>query len=142
MAAARILCIGNRFVGEDNFGPRVYDTLAGMEYPDEVEIVDGGLAGLNLLRYLEDGRQVIFVDAVSGFAPIGEITVIDGDTVARQSTGGFGHEAGLPFLLRVLPAVVDNPPPRIRLVGCEGGASDSAVLDAARLSLQLALEAR
>ncbi len=139
--AARILCIGNRFVGEDDFGPRVYDRLEGMERPAEVEIVDGGLAGLNLLRYLEDGRQVVFVDAVSGFGPIGEITVIDGDIVARQATGSFGHEAGLPFLLHILPAVVDNPPPRIRLVGCEGGASDGAVLDAARLSLQLALEA-
>ncbi|OGT10477.1 MAG: hypothetical protein A3F73_10100 [Gallionellales bacterium RIFCSPLOWO2_12_FULL_59_22] len=141
MVAARILCIGNRFVGGDDFGPRVYDTLAGMERPADVEIVDGGLAGLNLLRFLEDGRPVVFVDAVSGFASIGEITVIDGDTVARQTNGSFGHEAGLPFLLSVLPAVVDNPPPRIRLVGCEGGASDGAVLDAARLSLQLALEA-
>jgi len=138
--AARILCIGNRYVGEDDFGPRVYDTLAGMERPADVEIVDGGLAGLNLLRFLEDGRAVVFVDAVSGFAPVGEITVIDGDIIARQATGKFGHEAGLPFLLRVLPAVVDNPPPRIRLIGCEGGASDGAVLDAARLSLQLALE--
>jgi len=138
--AARILCIGNRFVGGDDFGPRVYDTLAGMARPVDVEIVDGGLAGLNLLRYLEDGRQVVFVDAVSGFAPAGELTVIDGDAIARQATGRYDHEAGLPFLLHVLPAVVDNPPPRIRLVGCEGRASDGAVLDAARLSLQLALE--
>jgi hydrogenase maturation protease len=140
--AARILCIGNRYVGEDDFGPRVYDTLAGMERPADVEIVDGGLAGLNLLRFLEDGRPVVFVDAISGFAPVGEITVIEGDIIARQATGKFGHEAGLPFLLHVLPAVADNPPPRIRLIGCEGGASDGAVLEAARLSLQLALEAQ
>lgn len=138
--AARILCIGNRFVREDDFGPRVYDTLADMERPSAVEIVDGGLAGIDLLRFLEDGRPIIFVDAVSGFAPIGEITVIDGDEVARQATGAFGHEAGLPFLLQLLPAVVDNPPPRVRLVGCEGVASDGAVLRAAHLSLQLAQE--
>lgn len=139
--AARILCIGNRFVGEDDFGPRVYDELMNMALPTDVEIIDGGLAGLNLLRYLEDGRLVVFVDAVRGFAPAGEITVIDGNIIARQDTGRYGHEAGLPFLLRILPAVVDNPPPRIRLVGCEGGASDGAVMDAARLSLQLATEA-
>ena len=139
--AARIICIGNRFVGEDDFGSRVYDMLAGMALPAGVEIVDGGLAGLNLLRYLDDGRSIVFIDAVSGFAPLGEITVIDGDVIARQATGSYGHEAGLPFLLGVLPTVVDNPPPRIRLVGCEGSASDSAVQDAARLSLQLALEA-
>lgn len=138
--AARILCIGNRFVREDDFGPRVYDALVDMERPSAVEVVDGGLAGIDLLRFLEDGRPIIFVDAVSGFAPIGEITVIDGDEVARQATGAFGHEAGLPFLLQLLPAVVDNPPPRVRLVGCEGVASDGAVLRAAHLSLQLAQE--
>lgn len=138
--AARIVCVGNRFVREDDFGPRVYDALAGIDRPAGVEIVDGGLAGLDLLRFLEDGRPIIFVDAVSGFAPAGEITVIDGDDVARQATGAFGHQAGLPFLLRLLPAVVDNPPPRIRLVGCEGAASDGAVRQAARLSLRLARE--
>lgn len=138
--AARILCVGNRFVREDDFGPRVYDALAGIDRPANVEIVDGGLAGIDLLRFLEDGRPIVFVDAVSGFAPAGEITVIDGDDVARQATGAFGHQAGLPFLLRLLPAVVDNPPPRIRLVGCEGAASDGAVLRAARLSLRLARE--
>lgn len=137
---ARILCIGNRFVCEDSFGSRVYDMLMDMERPAEVDIVDGGLAGLNLLRYLDDGRPVVFVDAISGFAPMGEVTIIDGDFVALQATGRFGHEAGLPFLLRVLPEVADNPPSRIRLVGCEGIASEGAVRDAAHLSLQLALE--
>ena len=84
--AARILCIGNRFVSGDDFGPRVYDTLAGMTRPADIEIVDGGLAGLNLLRYLEDGLPIVFVDALSGFAPTGEITVIDGADIARQAS--------------------------------------------------------
>ena len=83
----------------------------------------------------------MFVDAISGFAAAGEVAVIGGDAIARQSNGKFGHEAGLPFLLRVLPLVAERPPVRIRLVGCEGAASDVTVRSAARLSLELALEA-
>ena len=138
--AGRIVCIGNRYAGTDDFGPRVFDALAAMQRPPEIEIVDGGLAGLDLLRFMDDGSAVVLVDAVEGFAAQGALTVLDGAEVAQQATGGFGHEAGLPFLLRVLPLTTDHPPSRIRLVGCEGGASDATVLEAARLSLELALE--
>lgn len=136
----RIICVGNRLRPEDDFGPRVFDALACMDLPTGVELVDGGLAGLNLLRHLDDGRAVLFVDNVSGYATPGEIIVIDGDELARQSTGAYGHEAGLPFLVHVLPQVVDLPPSRIRLLGCEGVASAAAVADGARLGLQFAQE--
>lgn len=136
--AARIVCIGNRYAEGDDFGPRVYDALAAL--PQQVEIVDGGLAGLDLLRLLDAGREVVLVDAVEGFAEPGALTLLDGAEVARQADGAYGHQAGLPFLLQVLPLAAEHPPPRIRLVGCEGAASDAAVREAARLSLQLALE--
>jgi hydrogenase maturation protease len=138
--AARIVCIGNRYAEGDDFGPRVYDVLAALPRPAQVEVVDGGLAGLDLLRLLDDGREVVLVDAVDGFAEPGALTVLDGAEVARQADGTYGHQAGLPFLLQVLPLAAEHPPPRIRLVGCEGIASEAAVRAAARLSLQLALE--
>lgn len=136
----RIICIGNRLVADDDFGPRVYDALAAMDLPPGIEIVDGGLAGLDLLRHLDDGREALFIDNVAGYAAKGELTVIGGDELARQSTGIYGHDAGLPFLVQVLPQVVDRPPRRIRLLGCEGRASPDTVASAARLGLQIAQE--
>lgn len=138
---SRVICIGNRFVASDDFGSRVYDVLAAMEPASGIDVIDGGLAGLNLLQHLDDGRAAVFVDNVAGYAAPGELVVIEGDELCRQPAGAYGHEAGLPFLLQVLPQVVDRPPHRIRLLGCEGLASDTTVLAAARLGLQLAQEA-
>lgn len=140
MSAARIICIGNRQVSADDFGPRVYDCLAAEPLPSTVDIVDGGLGGLDLLRYLEDGRRVLFVDAVAGYADPGNIVVLDGAEVGRQCDSGFDHAAGLPYLLRVMPAVLDTVPPAVTLIGHEGAASTRTVRAAAQLALRLASE--
>lgn len=137
---SRIVCIGNRYVAADDFGPRVFDALSAMDLPAGVDIVDGGLAGLNLLGLLDDECDVLFVDNVSGYAVPGELTVIDGAELARQCAGDFGHQAGLPFLVQILPAVVARPPRRIRLLGCEGPATPALAARAAMLGLQLVVE--
>lgn len=138
--AARIICIGNRQVRGDDFGPRVYDCLAAKPLPAEIDIVDGGLAGLNLLRYLEDGRRVVFVDAVAGFSDSDGIVVLTAAEVACQCAGGFDHTAGLPYLLKVMPAVLDSLPPLITVIGHEGVASARTVSRAAQYALDLAAE--
>lgn len=138
--ATRIVCVGNRYVRGDDFGPRVYDCLAAGPRPATVEIVDGGLGGLGLLRYLEDSRRVVFVDAVAGFRATRGVVVLDGAEVARQCTGGFDHAAGLPYLLHVMPAVLDSPPPAVTLIGHEGAADARTVRAAARLAVRIATE--
>ena len=140
MIATRIICVGNRHVGGDDFGPRVYDCLAAQALPAGVEVVDGGLAGLDLLRHLEDCRRAVFVDAVAGFAAPGGIVLLGGAEVARQCAGCFDHAAGLPYLLRVMPAVLDSPPPAVSVIGHEGAAAAGTVRAAARLALRLATE--
>lgn len=135
---SRIICIGNRLVEDDDFGPRVFDALVASDPPAGMDIIDGGLAGLNLLRHLDDGRPVVFVDNVAGFASGDGLVVLDGEEIARQSDGHYGHDAGLPFLVRILPRVVERPPRRIRLIGCEGRASGATVAAAAQLGLRLA----
>ncbi|MFA7268576.1 MAG: hydrogenase maturation protease [Sterolibacterium sp.] len=132
--------MGNRQVQGDDFGPRVYDCLAALPVPMDVDIVDGGLAGLGLLPYLEDGRRVFFVDAVAGFTAPGRIVLLAADEVARQCTSGFDHAAGLPYLLKVMPAVLDSPPPTVTVIGHEGAACAQAVRTAARLALHLATQ--
>lgn len=138
--STRIICVGNRHVRGDDFGPRVYDCLAAQALPAAVDIVDGGLAGLDLLPYLEDCRRVVFVDAVAGFAAPGGLVLLGGEEIARQCTGGFDHAAGLPYLLRVMPAVLDSPPPAVSVIGHEGAAGAGTVRAAAQLALRIATE--
>ncbi len=136
-----IICIGNRFVAGDAVGAQVFDRLLEMpSLPAEVKIVEGGTAGLNLLPLLEEGGRVVFVDAVSGFTKPGEIVLLETrEIVSTLDTAHFDHEAGLAYLLAVLPKVCDGDmPEEIVLVGLEGECTAQMIDQAARMSITIA----
>ncbi len=63
-AGILILGIGNRLLMDDGVGSCFAEALSTFELPEGVEVVDGGLGGLNLLDYME-GKSVMFlVDAL------------------------------------------------------------------------------
>ncbi len=134
----RIICIGNRYKPNDMAGPMVHDQLAQRELPPDVEVVDGGLAGLNLLRFVEGAERVVFVDAVAGSDVSDGIVLLDVDDAARQAGAEYDHSAGLAYLLRVLPQVCEGTIPEILLVGIQGVPDQSTTVAAADLSLKVA----
>lgn len=138
-----IICIGNRFVQEDAAGPAVLAILDKMEQlPPQIELIEGGLAGLNLLPLLEQGGRVVFIDSVSGFTRPGEIVLLDSREITSTLDGyHFDHEAGLAYLLTVLPKVCDGElPEEIVLVGLEGECSAATIKRAAGLSVAIATQ--
>jgi hydrogenase maturation protease len=137
----RIICIGNSLVGQDTAGPAVYEHLQGIELPAGVEVSEGGMSGLSLLPYLEQGGRVIFVDTVSGFAPPGTVVVLDQQAVINTlDEGHYDHNAGLPYLLSVLPRVCEGElPEEIVLVGVEAEFDTSIIKKAAELSLLISV---
>ena len=138
---ASIICIGNRFVAEDAAGLLVYDRLQAMQpLPAGIRLVEGGLAGLNLLPLLEQGGRVVFVDAVAGFGQPGEIILLDQlEILDSAEPSRFGHDAGLPYVLAVLPGVCEGElPEEIVLVGLEGECPPPIIEQAARMSLVIA----
>ena len=138
---ASIICIGNRFVSEDAAGLLVYDRLQAMQpLPAGIRLVEGGLAGLNLLPLLEQGGRVVFVDAVAGFGRPGEIVLLDRQEILGTADEfRFDHGAGLPYVLAVLPGVCEGEmPEEIVLLGLEGECPPSTIEQAARMSLAIA----
>jgi len=137
---ACIICIGNHFVKEDAAGLQVLARLQEMQpLPAEIELIEGGLAGLNLLPFLERGGRVVFVDAVSGFTRPGEIVLLDSSQISGTAAGHFDHEAGLAYLLAILPRVCEGElPEKIVLVGLEGHCNRQTIERAARLSIEMA----
>lgn len=136
-----IICIGNRFVEEDGAGLAVFDELEKMQpLPPQTTIIEGGLAGLNLLPHLERGGRVVFVDSVKGFTQPGEIVLVDcRKEMAPDDAGHYDHGAGLAYLLAVLPRVCDGELPKeIALVGLEGKCTEKTIKRASRLSLDIA----
>ena len=137
----RIICIGNRLLSQDAAALAVYDHLAARRLPPGIDLIEGGLAGLNLLPLLEEGGRVVFVDTVTGFAKTGSIVILKLPQIVESlAEEHYGHSAGLPYLLSVLPHVCEGEmPTETLLVGLEGECSDKLLLEAAALSLTIAV---
>ncbi len=135
----KIICIGNRLIENDRAGLLVYDLLATVRMPPHTELIEGGISGLNLLCFLEHAGTVVFVDTVSGFTNPGGVVVLNKTQIKSACPKPhYGHDAGIAYVLEVLPGVCDAPLPReIFLVGLEGPTRKSAIEHAARLSLSL-----
>ena len=137
-----IICIGNRLIEEDAAGLRVFDRIQALHpLPVGIELVEGGLAGLNLLPLLEHGGRVVFVDAIRGFTQAGKIVLLTHREIL-QAPGHFcfGHDAGLPYLLAVLPKVCEGElPEEMVLVGLEGSCVDETIEKAAEMSVSIAV---
>lgn len=137
-----IICIGNRFVEEDCAGLQVFDCIQEMRLlPSGIELFEGGLAGLNLLPLLEQGGRVVFVDAVKGFTRSGEIVILTHREILQcPGQSHFGHDAGLPYLLAILPKVCDGELPEdIVLLGLEGRCAEKTLEKAAKMSVAIAM---
>lgn len=68
-----ILGIGNILFSDEGFGVRVVQRLdAEYTFPENVTLLDGGVAGLNLLGYVTDADRMIVVDAIKNRGDIGD----------------------------------------------------------------------
>lgn len=71
----RILGCGNPLVGDDGVGVHIINKLM-KEIPNlpiNVELIDAGVCGLEMLNLIENADKVIIVDAVKGAGKVGTI---------------------------------------------------------------------
>jgi hydrogenase maturation protease len=76
--STRVIGVGSPIMGDDGFGLRTMARLAERwMLPDDVELVDGGTWGMQLLPEIEASDCVLFIDAINtGNAP-GTIAVVE-----------------------------------------------------------------
>jgi len=118
LANRHIICFGNELHGDDGFGLHIYSQICRMAWPKDVQVFNAGIAGLDALRFLEDCRQAILVDALTNFGAVGEVYVIHAEDLADSQQKLTGHGLGIPYLLQALK-MIRAPLPEILLVGVE-----------------------
>lgn len=60
-----VIGLGNPLMGDDGLGLAVLDELrSSYKLPDEVELVDGGTWGMNLLPVIEAADELILIDTI------------------------------------------------------------------------------
>jgi hydrogenase maturation protease len=134
-----VLALGNPLRGDDGAGPAVLERLASKGLPDGVELLDGGLAGLETTLHLQHRRRAIILDAADFGAVPGtwRRVPLDGLQDAPLEDASGVHEAGLREALLLGDALGILPPEVVlyliqpRQTGWETGLSEdvSACLD-------------
>jgi hydrogenase maturation protease len=100
MPKTLILGIGNLLLSDDGIGVHTAWRLQEVNLPEEVQVVDGGTCGLDLLQFLEGIERLVIVDAVkAGKQPGTIIRMVDEEIPAYLALKVSPHEIGLPELL-------------------------------------------
>lgn len=117
-----ILGIGNLVMTDDGVGVQVVQRLQReYRFPAQVDIMDGGTLGLDILPRLEGIERLIVVDAVeTGQAP-GTCVRLSGDEIpVALETKISPHQMGLKDLLSVA-MLMGHAPREMVLVGVQPG---------------------
>ncbi|MEI7835816.1 MAG: hydrogenase maturation protease [Planctomycetota bacterium] len=98
MAKLTVLGIGNLLMQDDGVGVRLLHAVRdARRWPDDVEFVDGGVGGLNLLGVIEDARRLVVFDAAAMGLSAGEFRILQPEQVGRETAGRISlHDC--PFL--------------------------------------------
>jgi len=82
MRRVKVLGLGNVLMGDDGFGPYAAGWAAAKWiFPPEVEVVDVGTPGLDLIPHVSDAEALIFLDTVHADAPAGALRLYRRDAL-------------------------------------------------------------
>jgi len=120
----RVLGLGNVLMGDDALGPWVIHHLeATYVFPPEVDVIDVGTPGLDLIPYIAGPSGIILVDAVNltGAAP-GTIRVYDRDQLVKFAPKPrlSPHDPGVTEAILAVE-MAGEPPAFVTLVGVVPG---------------------
>ena len=124
-AAARrtlVAGFGSLLLGDDGFGVRVLERLAKTSLPTEVELLEVGTGGLNLvLTLMNRYSDLVIVDAVRQGQPPGTLCTFHPVAPAGQPETGVDPHFVEPTRAMGLAAALGVLPNRVTVVGCEPG---------------------
>ena len=99
-----ILGIGNVILRDEGFGVRVAEYLdKHYEFPESVQIVDGGTLGIELTQYVTGTEKLLVIDSINGGAEPGTTFRFHNDDVMEHFQDKLSaHEVGIQDVLGLL----------------------------------------
>jgi hydrogenase maturation protease len=112
-----ILGIGNILQKDDGIGPYIINHIiqSNIKLPDNVDIIDGGTAGYDLLPLLQNRSKIIVVDALKvDDSPGGVYCFKPGNILEEERTFSL-HDVGIKSILRMLEIMGELP--EVEIIG-------------------------
>ncbi|QDR80183.1 HyaD/HybD family hydrogenase maturation endopeptidase [Sporomusa termitida] len=99
-----ILGVGNILMQDEGFGVRVVEELTRRyRFPDNVQVLDGGTLGMELLRFVTGADRLLIIDAVSGGGSPGDLYQFANEEVKAYFKNKVSlHELGIQDVLAAL----------------------------------------
>ncbi len=106
-----LLGMGNVLMQDEGIGVRAVEALeCRYQLPDEVEVMDGGTTGTELLEPMRGIKHLIVADAVNTGDPHGSLVgIVDQEVPAFFQTKLSNHQLGLSDLLALLTLTGEAP---------------------------------
>jgi hydrogenase maturation protease len=106
-----ILGVGSILMTDDGIGIRAVEELQRrFRFPDNVEVLDGGTSGIELLPYISNKDYLIIIDAIKGDSPPGTVLKVEGkDVPAKFRTRISPHQLGISDLIAVAQLTGELP---------------------------------
>lgn len=117
MQRVLILGIGNILQSDDGIGVHIVNHIldSGIPLPEEIEVVDGGTAGFDLLSVMKGRDRIIIVDALKTDDIPGSIYRFSPENVVNSRASISLHEVGIKEVIRMLGLLGENP--EIEIIG-------------------------
>jgi len=120
MKQITVLGIGNILLQDEGFGVRIVEELHRRYlFPDDVQVLDGGTLGMDLLRFISGSEKLLVVDAIAGSGPPGSFYRLAGQEVQAYFSEKVSlHEMGIRDVLAALE-VLGHPVAEVVVLGVE-----------------------
>ena len=115
-AATLILGVGNLLLSDEVVGVHIARRLQSMTLPPEIEVIDGGTEGYELIRFCGSRKRVIIVDCLMARDTPGTVVRADPDQLGLQWAPPYSsHQSGARELLQALGCLPH--PPQVVVIG-------------------------
>ncbi|HEY4613246.1 MAG TPA: hydrogenase maturation protease [Bacteroidota bacterium] len=111
-----VLGLGNLLLTDEGVGVHAAQRLQQMQLPANVEVVDGGTGGFELIEHCRGKSKIIIIDCLSADAAPGSVIRLSLDEIDPQRPPPFSaHQGGIRELLAFIPSL--TPIPEVTIYG-------------------------